>query len=205
MAHSAATALHLLTAGANMLLMHTVSPTPKAPPIEKAARPRPRTVGSAQTHAAAPPHPVASIDLQTPAAPLRRSPGARESVRTGRSARPPSSSQDVLPAPEKVNLPIRTVTLADRTRKAVTIGGAAALPSVTSRAIPGIPGRRDGSLRPRPENYPSSLREAYGSRLTDPAAMARYCVERLGAEVISVRLLGTHPDNGNRSPEQARR
>ena len=34
--------------------------------------------------------------------------------------------------------------------------------------------------------------------------MARYCVEKLGAELISVRLVGTHPDNGDRSPEAAR-
>ena len=51
-----------------------------------------------------------------------------------------------------------------------------------------------------PKSYPDSLREAYGDLLNDPAAMARYCVEKLGAEVISVRLLGTHPDNGDKSP-----
>ena len=33
--------------------------------------------------------------------------------------------------------------------------------------------------------------------------MARYCVKELGAELISVRLAGTHPDSGDRSPEQA--
>ena len=54
-----------------------------------------------------------------------------------------------------------------------------------------------------PRNYPPSLRSAYGKLLDDPAAMARYCVEKLGAEAISVRLLGAHPDNGDRSPEEA--
>ena len=33
--------------------------------------------------------------------------------------------------------------------------------------------------------------------------MARHCVEKLGAEVISVRLLGTHPENGDAPPEAA--
>jgi acetyl-CoA decarbonylase/synthase complex subunit delta len=33
--------------------------------------------------------------------------------------------------------------------------------------------------------------------------MARHCVDKLGAEAISVRLLGTHPENGDSSPEAA--
>jgi acetyl-CoA decarbonylase/synthase complex subunit delta len=33
--------------------------------------------------------------------------------------------------------------------------------------------------------------------------MARHCVEKLGAEAISVRCIGCHPDKGNRSAEEA--
>jgi acetyl-CoA decarbonylase/synthase complex subunit delta len=33
--------------------------------------------------------------------------------------------------------------------------------------------------------------------------MARLCVEKFGAELISVRLDGTHPERGDRTPEQA--
>ena len=33
--------------------------------------------------------------------------------------------------------------------------------------------------------------------------MARVCVEQYGAELISIRLDGTHPDRGNHSPDQA--
>ena len=33
--------------------------------------------------------------------------------------------------------------------------------------------------------------------------MARFCVDKLGAEVISVRLVGAHPENGDKSPEAA--
>jgi acetyl-CoA decarbonylase/synthase complex subunit delta len=54
-----------------------------------------------------------------------------------------------------------------------------------------------------PKGYPESLRRAFGDLLRDPAAMARHCVDKLGAEVISVRLLGTHPENGDASPEAA--
>jgi acetyl-CoA decarbonylase/synthase complex subunit delta len=108
--------------------------------------------------------------------------------------------------PEKVNVTIRTVTLGGtgtRTSK-LEIGGAAALPF---RHFEGDVGRAPAValevFDDVPRNYPASLREAYGALLSDPAAMARYCVDKLGAEAISVRLAGTHPDQGDRSPEQA--
>jgi acetyl-CoA synthase len=53
------------------------------------------------------------------------------------------------------------------------------------------------------EKYPQALRDIYGSLLDDPPAMARTCVERYGADLISVRLEGTHPEKGGRTPEQA--
>ena len=33
--------------------------------------------------------------------------------------------------------------------------------------------------------------------------MAKLCVEKYGADLISVRLEGTHPEKGNRNAEQA--
>jgi acetyl-CoA synthase len=54
-----------------------------------------------------------------------------------------------------------------------------------------------------PEKYPQALRDYFGSKLADPAAMARLCVETLGAQAISVRLDGCHPDKGDRSPRHA--
>jgi acetyl-CoA decarbonylase/synthase complex subunit delta len=53
------------------------------------------------------------------------------------------------------------------------------------------------------EKYPPVLREIYGALLDNPAAMAKTCVEKYGADLISVRLDGTHPEKGNRSAEQA--
>ncbi len=53
------------------------------------------------------------------------------------------------------------------------------------------------------EKLPPVLREIYGNLLEDPPEMARACVERYGADLISVRLEGTHPEKGGRSPEQA--
>jgi acetyl-CoA decarbonylase/synthase complex subunit delta len=53
------------------------------------------------------------------------------------------------------------------------------------------------------EKYPTVLRRLYGDLLERPAEMARVCVERYGADLISVRLDGTHPERGGRSPEEA--
>ena len=51
--------------------------------------------------------------------------------------------------------------------------------------------------------YPPVLREIFGDLLTKPAEMAKVCVGKYGADLISVRLEGTHPEKGNRSPEQS--
>ncbi len=53
------------------------------------------------------------------------------------------------------------------------------------------------------EKYPEVLRGIYGDLLHDPARMAKACVEKYGADVINVRLDGTHPERGNRTPQQA--
>lgn len=53
------------------------------------------------------------------------------------------------------------------------------------------------------ERYPLSLRDLYGELLENPAEMARVCVDNFGADLISVRLEGTHPEKGNRSAEEA--
>ena len=53
------------------------------------------------------------------------------------------------------------------------------------------------------KKYPQSLRDIYGDLLENPVEMAKVCVEKYGAELISVRLEGTHPDKGNRTPEES--
>jgi acetyl-CoA synthase len=53
------------------------------------------------------------------------------------------------------------------------------------------------------EKYPQVLKNIYGDLLKNPAKMAQVCVEKYGADLISVRLDGTHPERGNRSPEQS--
>ncbi len=51
--------------------------------------------------------------------------------------------------------------------------------------------------------YPAELRKFYGDLLDNPAEMAKVCVDKYGADLISVRLDGTHPEKGNRTPEKA--
>jgi acetyl-CoA decarbonylase/synthase complex subunit delta len=43
----------------------------------------------------------------------------------------------------------------------------------------------------------------WGDLLKHPAEMARKAVKECGAELISVRLEGTHPEKGNKSPDEA--
>jgi len=54
-----------------------------------------------------------------------------------------------------------------------------------------------------PNKYPDTLRKYYGEVLDRPGDMAKMCVEKYGAEMISVRLEGTHPEKGNRTVDQA--
>ncbi len=54
-----------------------------------------------------------------------------------------------------------------------------------------------------PGKYPESLLEYYGDVIDKPGEMAKKCVDDYGAEVISVRLEGTHPEKGNRSVDEA--
>ncbi len=54
-----------------------------------------------------------------------------------------------------------------------------------------------------PPKYPDSLVEHYRDVIDHPEEMAKMCVDRFGAELISVRLEGTHPEKGDKSPDEA--
>jgi acetyl-CoA synthase len=47
------------------------------------------------------------------------------------------------------------------------------------------------------------LRDVWGGVLERPAEMAKRCVEEYGADAVSVRLEGTHPEKGGKSPDEA--
>jgi acetyl-CoA synthase len=207
----ASTAMHLLHAGANMLLMQSGLLTPAAPAPAPAAKECPHCLPTEQE--------LEAQISSSVSAPLSKKPSPAEvTPRLPKPApllevveKPIASAAIVLPksvtlAPEKANLAVHTVTLGGTGTRtsAVTIGGAEVLPF---RHFEGHVGRKPviamEVLDSPPKSYPDLLRNAYGDLLKDPAAMARHLVEKLGAEVISVRLATTHPDNGDLPAEEA--
>jgi acetyl-CoA decarbonylase/synthase complex subunit delta len=189
------TALHLLHAGANMLLMYSglLGSTPAVAATAPAAAPGSRAKAEV---------------VVTPAKAVVTPPEPKIIVA---APKPISSARIVMPTSfkvpeEKAAQAVRSVTLGGSGTRtsAVTIGGAECLPF---RHFEGKTGSRPAIAMEvfdqDPKGYPAPLREAYGSLLQDPALMAKYCVEELGAQVISVRLAGTHPENGDKSPEAA--
>jgi acetyl-CoA synthase len=108
----------------------------------------------------------------------------------------------------KENIPgevIKVTIGGSGTRKSiVTIGGEKALPFQYMDGGTGhAPAVAMEVFDTVPEKFPHSLREYFGTMLSDPAQMAKHCVEKLGAQAISVRLDGCHPDKGNRSAQAA--
>jgi acetyl-CoA synthase len=184
------TAVNLLTAGANMLLMYSgalgqlpTMPIAMPAPVSEALPP---ATGA----------PVATASWNAPA-PVK--------------VKPVTSATIVMPTTftvpgEATNMAVREVTLGGSGTRtsALTLGGAHVLPF---RHYEGNTGHRQAIAMEVfdqvPRNYPPVLRELFGDVLNDPAKMAKYCVEELGAQAISIRLEGTHPDNGDKSPEAA--
>jgi acetyl-CoA synthase len=198
------TALHLLHAGANMLLMYSgalgdvAAPVAQSVPVPQAAV----AIEEPPREGAAPASVAACASTPAVTAPA---------VEPAEPASPVTSAAILLPTTftvpaERISTAIRIATLGGSGTRtsALQIGGAAALPF---RHFEGDTGRATAIAMEvfdtPPKTLPESLRAAYGSLLKEPAAMARHCVEKLGAQAISVRLWGTHPDNGDRSPGDA--
>ncbi|MGO9614049.1 MAG: acetyl-CoA decarbonylase/synthase complex subunit delta [Dissulfurispiraceae bacterium] len=54
-----------------------------------------------------------------------------------------------------------------------------------------------------PDDWPEVVRKAYEGVSGDAVTWAKHCQDKLNAKAIALRLLGTHPDRLNRSPEEA--
>ncbi|HET6515424.1 MAG TPA: acetyl-CoA decarbonylase/synthase complex subunit delta [Thermodesulfovibrionales bacterium] len=54
-----------------------------------------------------------------------------------------------------------------------------------------------------PDDWPETVKNVYASVSGDPVTWAGYCQNELKAKAIALRLIGTHPDRENRSPEDA--
>ena len=131
----------------------------------------------------------------------KEGPPAWERIRTIKAFRVPEESCEV---------PVWTVKLG-ATRKeggtrghACTVGGETCMPfHLWEGEMPNRPLVAMEVFDVISEKYPDTLRRIYGNVLSDPAKMARACVDKYGADLISFRLEGTHPEKGNRSPEQS--
>jgi acetyl-CoA decarbonylase/synthase complex subunit delta len=86
----------------------------------------------------------------------------------------------------------------------VTIGGSSALPfHFFEGRQPNRPAVAMEVFDKVPAKYPNVLLDCYRDVIEQPGEMARVCVNDFGAELISVRLEGTHPEKGDKSAEEA--
>ena len=112
-------------------------------------------------------------------------------------------------AKEKWSGQVNTVTLGATKAeggsrgRTVTIGGQSGIPFISFDAeTPNPPAIALEVFDKRPPNWPAALEQVYGDVWSDPVAWARR-VKELEADLVSLRLLSTHPDEGDRSAEEA--
>lgn len=86
----------------------------------------------------------------------------------------------------------------------VTIGGGTSLPfHFFEGSHPHLPAVAMEVYDSIPSKYPDTLLEYFRDVIDKPEEMAKKCVDEYGAQLISIRLDGTHPEKGNKSPEEA--
>jgi acetyl-CoA decarbonylase/synthase complex subunit delta len=88
--------------------------------------------------------------------------------------------------------------------KVVTIGGQKGLPFMNYEAT--TPHRPVVAMEVwdcEPTEWPEQLLQALGDEVKSPADWAKKCVNEFGADMICLKLAGTHPDLGDASAEQA--
>jgi len=108
--------------------------------------------------------------------------------------------------PNKVNtLTIGATKEKGGTRKSsVTVGGESTLPYLFYEGE--IPNKSVVAMEvmdTAPIDWPDVLKEPFKDVLNDPAKWAAKCVNEYKAELIALKLKGTHPDFGNLSADKA--
>jgi acetyl-CoA decarbonylase/synthase complex subunit delta len=87
--------------------------------------------------------------------------------------------------------------------RAVTIGGASALPfHAFEGSFPNKPAVAMEITDVGADDWPETVKKAVAGAAASPVAWAKFCQEQ-GADLIALRLIGTHPDQKNRSAEEA--
>jgi len=89
--------------------------------------------------------------------------------------------------------------------QAVTIGGATALPFLRFEgSFPNKPALALEITDSAPADWPETVKKAIGGAASSPVQWAKFCQQN-GADMVALRLMGTHPDQQNRSAEDAAR
>ena len=86
----------------------------------------------------------------------------------------------------------------------IVLGGQSTLPFLYFEGeIPNIPIIAMEVLDVVPEGYPELVKKQFEDVIDNPAEWAKKCVEEHGAEVICLKLVGTNPEEQDRSVEEA--
>ncbi len=85
----------------------------------------------------------------------------------------------------------------------IKIGGEHSLPFLFGEgAIPNKPQVAFEIWDIIPVDWPQELTKSYGDVMNDPLVWAQKCVKEYKAQILCIRLQGTHPDFGNKNAEQ---
>ena len=112
-------------------------------------------------------------------------------------------------AKEKWSGRVNTVTLGATSAEGgtrgstVTVGGQSGIPFLSfDGEMPNLPVVALDVWDKQPSQWPQALADVYSDVWSDPTAWASKAKE-LGADLVNLRLISTHPDEGDRSPEEA--
>jgi acetyl-CoA decarbonylase/synthase complex subunit delta len=87
---------------------------------------------------------------------------------------------------------------------AVSIGGENTLPFLSFEGeIPNRPVIAYEIQDTPPDDWPDTVRNVFKDVSNDPVTWAQYCQNELKADSLALRLVSTHPDRGDSSPEDA--
>ncbi len=98
---------------------------------------------------------------------------------------------------------VAAMTVGDGDR-AVSVGGETTLPFCAFEGD--IPNRPVVAVEVQdvpPEDWPETVARPYEAVSGDPVTWAKFCQDELGAEAVALRLISTHPDNKDRSADEA--
>lgn len=85
-----------------------------------------------------------------------------------------------------------------------SLGGETTLPFLSGEGeVPNRPVIAYEIQDAAPDDWPDTVREAYKDVSGDTVAWAKHCQTNLNASALALRLVSTHPDRGDRSPDDA--